>query len=405
MNINEIKAAQKLLQGQIINTPSLYMESLSAKLETKLFLKLENMQHSSSFKVRGALVKIASLSPEEKARGIIAMSAGNHAQGVAFHAQRLNIPVTIVMPKNSPLIKIAKTEELGANVILEGETLSQAQEYTRKLIAEKNLVLIHPYDDPLVIAGQGTIAIEMLEANPDLDVIIVPVGGGGLISGIAIAAKAIKPSIKIIGVQSENFPAMAMLFQGNVPISRGKPSIAEGIAVKAPGIITARIIGEMVDEMLIVKEASIEKALLYLLEYGKIATEGAGAAPLAALLENPDKFKGLKVGLVISGGNIDARLMASLLLRGLAWEGRLTKLRIELPDSPGSLSQVTKIIGDNAGNILEVQHQRTFLDIPAKSAEIDVLVETSNASHFAAMQQALEKDGFNVQILGVNANI
>jgi threonine dehydratase len=398
VTLEDIEAAGLALAGEVLRTPLIEAPSLSRACGTEVLLKLECLQHTGSFKTRGAFIRLAALSDDERKRGVIAVSAGNHAQGVAWHAKRLGIPALIVMPHGTPFAKVSRTEALGAKVRIEGASLADSMAFAEKIAAEQRLVFIHPYDDPRIIAGQGTVGLEMLSERPDLEAIIVPIGGGGLISGTAIAAKSLKSSLKVYGVQSELYPSML----GHTCST--KPTLAEGIAVKHPGELTRRLVKEWVDEIFLASETSIESAVQMLAEEQKIVAEGAGAAPLAALLANRDKFAGKKVGLVISGGNIDSRLLASVLLRGLSREGRLARLRVELADLPGMLSKVAGLIGEGEGTIVEVQHQRLFHDIPAKMAELDVLVETIDPAHVGRIVAMLNAAGFPARVLGSTAD-
>jgi len=400
VTIANVRDAAAAITGAVARTPVIPAPALSELAGTEIHLKLETLHRTGSFKERGALNKLLTLHPDERRAGVVAMSAGNHAQGVAYHAQRLGIPATIVMPEGTPFIKIDRTEAFGARVVLKGESLSAARQAADALAREQGLVLVHPYDDPAVIAGQGTIALELLADRPDLDTIIVPVGGGGLISGIAIAAKAFNPRIDIVGAQSNLYPSMYRLMRGEDP---GPPAaaatLAEGIAVKEPGRLTRRIVKALVSEIVLVDDVSIERAIETLLEHQKLVVEGAGAAGLAAVLATPERFRGRRVGIVICGGNIDARLLASILMRGLVREGRLVRLRSELPDLPGALSRVSGVIGKHAGNIVEVHHQRLFHDTSVKRAELDVVVETQNRRHVEVLIAALVAAGFPTQLL------
>ena len=366
----------------------------------EIFLKLETQQATGSFKERGALNKLMMLNAAEQRAGVVAMSAGNHAQGVAYHARRLGIPATIVMPTGTPFTKIDRTEALGARVLLRGDSLVDARRAADSLAAERGLVPVHPYDDPAVIAGQGTIATEMLADNPLLDTLLVPIGGGGLISGIAVAAKGLSPQVEIIGVQSALYPSMYRVLRG---IDPGLPvegtTLAEGIAVKEPGRLTRRIVSELVGGVHLVTERQLEAAIELLIERQKLVVEGAGAAGLAALMAEPERFRGQRVGIVLTGGNIDARLLASLLMRGLVRGGRLVRLRAELPDMPGVLSRVAGIIGGLGANIVEVHHQRLFHDSSVKRAELDLVVETQNRRHVGAIIDALVAAGFPTRLL------
>lgn len=400
IKLEQIEAAARIIAGRVARTPSLTAPSLSRLLGAEIVLKLENLQLTGSFKPRGALVKLTSLTAAEAKRGVIAISAGNHAQGVAYHARALGIRATIVMPETTPFNKVENTEELGARVVLEGRNLSECRKIADRLMKREKLVFIHPYDDPHIIAGQGTVALEMLADDPDLDAIVVPIGGGGLISGIAIAAKALHPKIRIIGVQSQSYPAMAVAFSGGRPtLPEGGDTVAEGIAVKAPGKLTRAIVRRLVDRIDLVSDGETEAAIQMLSNDEKLVVEGAGAVPLAALMTHGLPKGCRKIGLVISGGNIDPRLLANVLMRGLAREGRMGRLRIHLSDAPGTLAKVAQIIGDADGNIIDIVHHRLFSDVPAKMTEIDVMVETQDSGHFRAVIQALGRAGFRVRQL------
>ncbi len=391
----DIEAAARQLAGQIVRTPTVRSARLSALIGADVFLKLENLQATASFKARGALIKLLSLGPEVKATGVIAMSAGNHAQGVAFHAQRLGIPATIVMPVGTPTTKVQATRSYGAKVVLFGETLDESKQYVDKLISEENLTLIHPYDDPAIIAGQGTAALELLSDQPDVDVLVVPIGGGGLIAGCAIAAKAKRPGIEVLGVEAEMFPSMHQALAG-LPIKAGGPTLAEGIAVKSPGTLTLPVVRDLVTDIALVGEVSLERAVAHCLESEKLVVEGAGAAGIAALMADPKRFAGRSVGLMVCGGNIDSRLLSAILMRTLIRDGRIGRLRIEINDRPGALAAVTEIIARQEGNIVEVSHQRLLADMPAKLAELEVLVETRDAEHLAELVAAMEAAGYPV---------
>jgi threonine dehydratase len=397
VSVSDIRAAAARLAGAIEQTPCVHSRTLSRLTGAEIFLKLENLQFTASFKERGALNKLLSLAAEERSRGVIAMSAGNHAQAVAYHAARLGIPALIVMPKGSPNTKIRNTQVHGARVVLEGENLFEAGKHARALAARDNLVFVHPYEDPLIIAGQGTVGLEMLEAVPELDVLVVPVGGGGLISGIATAAKSLKPGIRVYGVESQNYPSMHQRLS-NVPVVCGGDTIAEGIAVKDVGSIALGIIKALVEEVLVVKEETIERAVVALIEIEKTVAEGAGAAGLAALLEHPERFKGKRVGLPVSGGNIDSRVLASVLMRGLVRDARLVRLRVTMPDISGSLAKVASLIAEGGGNIVEVQHQRVFGTASVKSTEIEFLIETRDREHSETLLGALRGAGINVSV-------
>src|SRR6266851_1195386 len=403
--IADIRRAQAAIAGAVAHTPTIRAAALSEMAGCEVFLKLETLHPTGSFKERGALNKLLSLTEAERRAGVVAMSAGNHAQGVAYHARRLGIPATIVMPAGTPFTKIDRTEALGAKVVLKGAALTDARRAADALARERGFVPVHPYDDAAVIAGQGTIALEMLADCPGLDSLIVPIGGGGLISGIAVAAKSLAPDIEIIGVQSALYPSMYRVLRGEEP---GLPveatTLAEGIAVKEPGELTRSIVAALVDAVRLVGERQLERAVEIMVERQRLIVEGAGAAGIAALLAEPERFRGRKVGIVLTGGNIDARLLASLLMRGLVRSGRLVRLRSELPDMPGVLSQVAGVIGGLGGNIVEVHHQRLFHDTSVKRAELDVVVETQNRRHVDTIIDALVAAGFPTQLLSASAD-
>jgi threonine dehydratase len=399
VTLEAIEAARRRLLGSIIETDCDWSRTLSLILGCKIWLKFENLQFTASFKERGALNRLSALSEDERRRGVIAMSAGNHAQGVAYHARRLSIPATIVMPVNTPTVKVVNTRRHGAQVILHGETVEEAAAFAREHGRERRLTFIHPYDDPLVIAGQGTIALEMLGAAPEIDILVVPIGGGGLISGIAIAAKALKPDIQVIGVQAALYPSMYNAVKGESLPMRGD-TLAEGIAVKAPGQITEQIVRRLVDDIVLVSEAQIEHAVSLLITIEKTVVEGAGAAGLAALCAYPERFKGRNVGLVLCGGNIDTRLLAGVLTRELAREGRLSRLGIDLVDRPGQLAKVANLLGESGANIVEVYHQRVFTDLPAKGALLEVVIETRDRAHLDETVGKLRAAGLEVDVRG-----
>jgi threonine dehydratase len=390
VTLDDIRAAAKRIAGALQPTPCVHSRTLSKLTGAEVFLKFENLQFTASFKERGALNKLLSLSDAERRRGVIAMSAGNHAQAVAYHAARLGIPTTIVMPKGSPNTKIKNTQVHGATVMLEGENLFEAGKHARALAARDDLVFVHPYEDALIIAGQGTAGLEMLEAVPDLEVLAVPVGGGGLISGIATAAKALNEKVLVYGVETANYPSMHQRLN-NLPVVCGGDTIAEGIAVKDVGATALAIIRQLVEEVLVVKEEAIERAVVALIEIEKTVAEGAGAAGLAALLEHPQRFAGKRVGILISGGNIDSRALASVLMRGLVRDGRLVRLRVTMPDVSGSLAKVAAVIAEAGGNIVEIQHQRIFGTSSVRSPEVEFLVETRDRAHTDALVRALEE--------------
>jgi threonine dehydratase len=395
VTIEDLRAAAQRISGAVERTPCVHSRTLSRLAGAEVFLKFENLQFTASFKERGALNKLLSLGEAERKRGVIAMSAGNHAQAVAYHSARLGIPATIVMPRGSPNTKIKNTQVHGATVVLEGENLYEAGRHARELASRHDLVFVHPYEDPLIIAGQGTLGLEMLDAVPELELIVVPVGGGGLISGIATAAKAIKPSIRILGVESRNYPSMHQRLAG-IPVECGGDTIAEGIAVKDVGATALSIIRSLVDEVLVVEEETIERAVVALIEIEKTVAEGAGAAGLAALLQHGERFSGRRVGIPISGGNIDSRVLASVLMRGLVRDGRLVRLRVTMPDVSGSLAKVAAIIAEAGGNIVEIQHQRIFGTSSVRSPEVEFLVETRDRDHTDALVRALQEKSVRV---------
>jgi threonine dehydratase len=391
--IADIEAAHAVLASHVVRTPMLPAPRLSELTGATVFVKYENLQVTNSFKERGALNKLASLDKTERARGVIAMSAGNHAQAVAYHAARLGIAATIVMPVTTPLVKVAATKGYGAEVVLHGDTVAEAQARMEELQAKRGLVLVHPYDDPRVIAGQGTIALEMLQDVPDLDCLVVPIGGGGLISGNAIAAKAINERIEIVGVEATLYPSMWNAITGNDrPI--GGPTLAEGIAVKNVGRLTLPIVRELVSGILLVDEAHLERAVNIFLTLQKTMAEGAGAAGLAAMLAEPEKFRGKRVGLILCGGNIDPRILASIMVRELERDELILSFRLTIPDRPGVLGHIATRLGTLGANILEVDHKRLFLDVPAKGARLDVTVETRDRAHAEEIIKAMAEDGY-----------
>ena len=396
ISFTDIEAAAAVIKGAVHDTPADYSQTLSAVTGAEIFLKFEIFQFTASFKERGALNKLSSLTPAQREAGIVAMSAGNHAQGVAYHAQRLGIPATIVMPEGTPFTKIRNTERLGAEIVLAGETLFEATDTARRLEAEQGLTFIHPYDDPLIMAGQGTLALEFLRDFPDLDVLVIPIGGGGLISGNAIAAKHIRPDIEIIGVQTEAYPSMRSALEGRDDIVPSKMTIAEGIAVKKAGMLTREVVRAMVDDILIVKEPMIEDAIDALMEIEKVVVEGAGAAGLAAVIQFPERFRGRRVGLPLCGGNIDPRTLAFCVMRGMVRDGRISRLRVTTLDSPGALAKVTRIVAEAGANVIEVYHQRQFATAPVKYTEIEFVVETKDSGHAERLVQALEDAGLDV---------
>lgn len=398
IDFKDITDARELLAGHVLRTPSIASPALSKLTGADIYLKLESQQVTGSFKVRGSYVRMAALSDAERKAGVFAASAGNHAQGVGYHAQRMGIPAAIYMPANTPFTKVARTEALGAKVILEGETVAESRILAMQTAVAEGKVFIHPYDDPHVIAGQGTATAEFLEDVPDLDAIIVPIGGGGLAAGCCIAAAAHNPALEVVGAQADAYPSMCQAFKGEPPHGSGQ-TIADGIAVKEPGEITTPILKRHMKTISVVSEADIERAVQILVEVQRLIVEGSGAVPLATVLADPDRFRGRKVGLMISGGNIDSRLLSSVLMRGLVHDGRLAKLRISLIDMPGALAAVAGIIGDKGGNIVDVLHQRMFRDVPVKEADVDIAIETINANHVREIMAALEAKGFGTRLL------
>ena len=392
----DIEATRVRIADHILPTPCLLAPQLSKQMGAEIYIKYENMQATNSFKERGALNRILNLSLEEKKRGVIALSAGNHAQAVAFHAQRLGIPATIVMPVTTPGVKLEATRSYGANVVLSGETVSDGEPKMRELMASQNLVLIHPYDDAAVIAGQGTIGVEMLEAVPDLDCLVIPVGGGGLASGIAIAAKHLKPGIRIITVESELYPSFYNKLNDLPFVTPGVGTLAEGIAVKNVGVLTYQILSQLSDQTCLVSETDIEWAINTYLEQLKTLAEGAGAAGLAALPQLKSQLTGKKVGVVLCGGNIDPRMAATVMVRALEREEKIISFRIAINDRPGILGQITTLLGANGANILEVEHRRLFLSLSAKGAYLDITVEARNAAHAHELFEIIKNEGLSV---------
>jgi threonine dehydratase len=393
LQIDDIRAAAARLDGQVLRTPCVESRTLSQLTGCQVFLKFENLQYTASFKERGACNKLAQLTPEEGARGVIAMSAGNHAQGVAYHAQRLGLRAVIVMPRFTPGVKIERTRGFGAEVVLQGDTLDEARAHARHLAEQQGLVFVHPYDDEAIAAGQGTVGLEMLADVPELDTLVVAIGGGGLIGGIATAAKALKPGIEVIGVQTERFPAMVNAIKGTRH-PQGSSTIAEGIAVGTPGEINLPLVRERVDDLLLVDEGDIEQAIVMLLEIEKTLVEGAGAAGLAALLKHPGRFAGRRVGLVLSGGNIDPLLLASIIERGMVRAGRLARIAVNARDVPGNLARITALVAEAGANIGEVHHQRAFTLLAAQNVEIELVLQTRGREHVKQVIDALNAAGF-----------
>jgi threonine dehydratase len=399
VTLSDVQAAAATIRGSVLFTECNQGRTLGAILGCKVWLKFENLQFTSTFKERGALNRLAALSPDERRRGVVAMSAGNHAQGVAYHARRLGIAAVIVMPVGTPMVKVENTRRLGAEIIISGATLEECGEFTREYGKAHGLTMVHPYDDPLVIAGQGTIALEILDVVPYLDTLVVPIGGGGLISGIAVAAKALNPRLRIIGVQARLNPSMYNVIKGEQLPIRGD-TLAEGIAVKAPGQITTQIIRRLVDDIVLVSEDQLEAAVAMLMSIEKTVVEGAGAAGLAALIAAPERFAGRDVGLILTGGNIDTRLIASVLTRELAREGRLTQIALDIVDRPGQLAAVSALLAEASANIVEVSHQRTFSDLPAKGTLLEVVIETRDRVHLDDVMAKLGAAGFRAWLPG-----
>ncbi|MDQ3259644.1 MAG: threonine ammonia-lyase [Pseudomonadota bacterium] len=398
ITLKDVQSAAAAIRGSLVATPCLHSRTLSQITGAEVYLKFENHQFTASFKERGALNKLLSLDHEQRKRGVIAASAGNHAQGLAYHAKRLGIPATIVMPRFTPNVKVEHTRGHGAEVISHGDNFDAAKNYAINLAAERGLTWVHPYDDEKIIAGQGTIALEMLATQNDIDTLIIPIGGGGMIAGMAVAAKGLRPAIDIVGVQTERFPSMVCAIKGIEP-QFGRNTIAEGIAVKEPGRITLGIVRELVSEILLVDEGDIEQAIVLLLEIEKTVVEGAGAAGLAGLMKYRERFRGKRVGLVLCGGNIDPLMLSDIIERGMVRAGRLARIQVELRDLPGSLAEVTACLADVNANIEEVHHQRAFSHLPIQSAEVDFVLQTRGHPHIEQILAALEQKGFSAQLV------
>jgi threonine dehydratase len=396
VELKDIEAAAKVIDGHVVKTPCMHSRTLSEITGALVYLKFENHQFTASFKERGALNKLASLDKAQRDKGVIACSAGNHAQGVAYHAHRLGIPAVIVMPRHTPYVKVEQTQKHGADVILEGYNFDAAKEYAVAQAVTRGLTLVHPYDDEKIIAGQGTCGLEMMAEHPELDTLVVAIGGGGLISGISVAAKAIKPSVEVVGVEMVRFPAMFHAMKGTHP-EFAASTIAEGIAVKEPGRLTREIIARNVAEIMLVDEGDIEQAITMLLEIEKTVVEGAGAAPLAALLVNPQRFHGKRVGLVLGGGNIDPLILAEIIERGMVRAGRLARVLVEVRDLPGALAKVTACVAEQNANIEEVHHQRAFTTLAVQNAELDLVLKTRNREHVGQIVEALQRAGFKAR--------
>jgi threonine dehydratase len=398
VSLSDVQAAAARIAGAVVRTPTLRSKTLSDLTGADVWLKFENLQFTAAYKERGALNTLLQLDDAARAKGVIAASAGNHAQGLAYHGNRLGIPVTIVMPKSTPTVKVTQTEGHGASVILEGETFDEAYAHARQLEASNGYTFVHPFDDPRIIAGQGTVALEMLADAPQIDTLIVPIGGGGLISGISTVARAADRPIEIVGVQAELYPSMYNRVKGTNERTGGD-TLAEGIAVKEPGGLTAQIVEALVDDIVLVSERSLEESVSLLLQIEKTVAEGAGASGLAALLSHSERFRGKTVGIILTGGNIDTRLLANVLLRDLARSGRLARLRIRLQDRPGALYQVAKIFQEQSVNILELSHQRIFTNLPAKGLSLDVECETRDRAHLQRLIAALQDADYEVRAI------
>jgi threonine dehydratase len=396
--IADVHAAAERIRGQVIATPCLHSRTLSALTGAEIHVKFENFQFTASFKERGALNALLQLDARARRRGVVTVSAGNHGQAVAFHARRLGIPATVVMPRHTPFVKVEHTRAHGAEVVLEGEALTQSFQHARALASVRRLSMIHPFDDADVIAGQGTVALEMLDSAPAIGTLVVPVGGGGLIAGMAIAAKAREPKLEIVGVQSSSYPSMRAALHGRA-ITGERSTIAEGIAVKSAGRLTRRIVRRLVDAIDVVDEAALERALTLYLNVEKTVAEGAGAAALAAVLANPDRYRGRRVGLVLSGGNIDPNLLASVIVRDLVRQQRIVSMRMTMPDRPGYLARISQVVADLGANVLQVDHRRLSVSLPARSATLELTFEARSAAHAAEVVAALRRTGLDPEIL------
>lgn len=397
----QVEAAAQRIAGAVVRTPTMHSKTLSRITGAEIWLKFENLQFTAAYKERGALNALLLMNEEQRSRGVIAASAGNHAQGLSYHGSRLGVPVTIVMPKTTPTVKVMQTEAVGGKVVLEGESFDEAYAYARSMEQQLGLTFVHPFDDPDVAAGQGTVALELLEDAPELDTLVVPIGGGGLISGMGTVAKAHRPPIEVIGVQAELFPSAYAKFKGE-DLDSGGDTLAEGIAVKEPGSFTSHIVSRVVDDIVLVSEACLEEAVSLLLQIEKTVVEGAGAAGLAAVMVHRERFAGKKVGLVLTGGNIDTRLLANVLLRDLARSGRLARLRISLQDRPGALLKVMQEFEAHSVNILEIYHQRIFTNLPAKGLVTDIECEARDRQQLDKLVAALRKRGYSVGQVELN---
>ena len=399
LTLQDIQDAATRVTPHILDTPFVESRTLSQLTGAQIFLKFENLQFTASFKERGACNKLAQLSEEQRQRGVIAMSAGNHAQGVAYHAQRLGLRAVIVMPRFTPGVKVERTRGFGAEVVLHGDTLDEARQHAQALAAAQELTFVHPYDDEAIMAGQGTVALEMLRVVPDLDALVIAVGGGGLMAGVATVARALRPQIELVGVQTSRFPAMVNALRGTHH-PQGSSTIAEGIAVGTPGQLTRAVLAERIDDLVLVDEGDIEQALVMLLEIEKTLVEGAGAASLAAILKQPERYRGRKVGLVLCGGNIDPLLLAAIIERGLVRSGRLARIRVSARDVPGMLARITTIVAELGANIEEVHHQRAFTSLAAQNVEIELVVQTRGPDHIDALLDHLHEAGLEAVLQG-----
>lgn len=401
LTLQDVRDAEARIKGAVVDTPTLHSQTLSNLTGANIFLKFENLQFTAAYKERGALNALLQLSQDQRARGVIAASAGNHAQGLSYHGTRLGVPVTIVMPVPTPTVKVMQTQSVGGKVVLFGESFDDAYKHARQLEGEQGLTFVHPFDDPAVAAGQGTVALEMLQAIPQIDTLVIPIGGGGLLSGMGVAARGLKPEIDLVGVQAELFPSMyAALHNRQLPCEGD--TLAEGIAVKIPGEFTSKIVRDLVDDIYLVTEGQLESAVSLLLQIEKTVVEGAGAAGLAAVMANPERFRGKNVGIVLTGGNIDTRLLANVLLRDLARSGRLARLRLTLQDRPGALFKVMRLFNEHNVNIIEIYHQRIFTTLPAKGLITDIECEARDAAQLQGLVAGLRSAGYAVEQVELN---
>ncbi len=392
VDLADIRRAADIIRGHVLETPCVFSRTLSEITGAEVHLKFENLQFTASFKERGACHRLSQLSPEERRRGVVAMSAGNHAQGVAYHGHRLGIPVVIVMPRHTPAVKVERTRGFGAEVVTAGDTLEEARDHADALARERGLTFVHPYDDPAVIAGQGTLGLEMLEAVPSLDTLVISIGGGGLIGGVAAAARALRPNLEVVGVQARRFPAMYNALKG-ASLPQGESTLADGMAVGRPGMLTRELAAKWVSDVVLVDEGHLEQAIVMLLEVEKTLVEGAGAAGLAALLAEPARFRGRRVGLILCGGNIDPLLLSSIIGRGMVRAGRLVRLRVGARDVPGSLALITSTVARAGANIDEVHHQRAFSSLSAQYVEVELVLQTRGPAHVEEVVNALRAAG------------